>query len=194
MTAKTNKPMGKAAVMEAILEASTALFAEKGIAAVSWRDIAAKANVNPGLIHRHFRTKENIRLQVQDRLMEEINKDIGEPGDPEEALVNGVLALRKNDAFWKVMARTFLDGKFEGDVQTSFPFLQKMVDSLNTAQDAGTITSRVDPTMLVAGGTAMALGLLLFEKYILPATGLDAAPPEETQDAILNAFLEALLK
>lgn len=191
---KTTRPTGKDDVMTAILDAATALFAAKGVAGVSVRDIAAKANVNHGLVHRHFGSKENLRLQVQNHLMEKINADIGEPENYTDAFLRGVAALRKNEAFWKVLARTFLDGQFEGDVQSAFPFLQKMTAIITQAQKDGTFNKRTDPRLLVAGGTAMVLGLLVFENYLLPGTGLDDEPAGTAQDAILQAFMDILLK
>ena len=190
----TPRPTGKEDVMTAILDAATSLFAENGVAGVSVRDIAARANVNHGLVHRHFGAKENLRLQVQNRLMERINADIGEPENYEDAFLRGVDALRKNEAFWKVLARTFLDGQFEGDVQSAFPFLQKMTILIAAAQKDGTFDNHTDPRLLVAGGTAMVLGLLVFENYLLPGTGLDGEPAETAQNAILQAFMERLLQ
>jgi TetR/AcrR family transcriptional regulator, repressor for neighboring sulfatase len=188
------KPKGKEDVMTAILEAATSLFAEKGVAGVSVRHIADRANVNHGLVHRHFGSKENLRLQVQNQLMQTINKDIGEPEDYADAFSRGVAALRKNEAFWKVLARTFLDGQFEGDVQSDFPFLQKMIGFITKAQAHGTFDKQVDPRLLVAGGTAMVLGLLVFENYLLPGTGLDEEPAGMAQDAILKAFMGLLVE
>jgi len=188
------KPKGKEDVMTAILDAATSLFAEKGVAGVSVRHIADRANVNHGLVHRHFGSKENLRLQVQNQLMQTINKDIGEPEDYADAFSRGVAALRKNEAFWKVLARTFLDGQFEGDVQSAFPFLQKMIGFIAQAQADGTFDKQVDPRLLVAGGTAMVLGLLVFENYLLPGTGLDEEPAGMAQDAILKAFINLLVE
>jgi len=178
--------------MTAILDAATALFAEKGVAGVSVRHIADSANVNHGLVHRHFGAKENLRLQVQNRLMEQINADIGEPESYEEGFLRGVAALRKNEAFWKVLARTFLDGQIEGDVQSAFPFLRKMTSLIAAAQKSGTFHNRTDPRLLVAGGTAMVLGLLVFENYLLPGTGLDGEPAGKAQDEILEAFMDLM--
>jgi len=189
---KTTRPTGKDDVMTAILDAATALFAAKGVAGVSVRDIAARANVNHGLVHRHFGSKENLRLQVQNHLMEKINADIGAPENYADAFIRGVAALRKNEAFWKVLARTFLDGQFQGNVQSAFPFLQKMTGIIAKAQKDGTFDKRTDPRLLVAGGTAMVLGLLVFEHYLLPATGLDGEPAGAAQDAILQAFMDLL--
>lgn len=188
------RPTGKEDVMNAILEAATALFAERGVAGVAVRDIAARANVNHGLVHRHFGSKHNLRLQVQNHLMRKINAAIGAPENYADAFVSGVAALRSNEAFWKVLARTFLDGQFEGDVQSAFPFLRKMIALITEAQANGTFDKSADPRLLVAGGTAMVLGLLVFENYLLPGTGLDDQPAEAAQDAILQAFMDIIIQ
>lgn len=187
-------PTGKKDVMQAILQAATDLFAQRGVAGVAVRDIAARANVNHGLVHRHFGSKENLRLEVQNVLMQKINRDIGEPQDYMDAFVRGMAALRNNEAFWKVLARTFLDGRFEGHVQSAFPYLQKMIALISQAQTDGTFDPSVDPRHIVAGGTAMALGLLVFENYLLPGTGLDDQPAEKAQDAILQTFMNILMQ
>ena len=186
---KKTKPRGKEEVTAAILEAATELFAEKGPSAVSIRDIAAKAQVNHGLVHRHFGSKENLRLQVQHLLMKKINEDIGEPESYEDAVSRLVQTLRNNDAFWKFLVRTFLDEKFSGDVRKSFPFLRKMIDFVSEALTDNILGVDVDPRIIAAGSSAMALGLLVFEKYLLPGTGLDADPPEIVQEKILNTYM-----
>lgn len=191
---KPEKPRGREKVMEAILNAATQLFAEKGVAAVSVRDIAKTADVNHGLVHRHFGSKEQLRLAVQNRLMRQINADIGEHVSWEEAVARGIQALRKNEAFWKVMARTFLDGDFQGDVQSAFPFMQKMVAFLTAAQADGAIDANIDPRLLVAGGYAMIFGLMVFEGYILPGTGLDQEPGPVAMDRIIDVWFSLLRK
>src|ERR1700739_391189 len=61
-------PTGREEVAAAILEAATDLFAERGPAATSIRDIAARSKVNHGLVFRHFGTKEQLVGAVLDRL------------------------------------------------------------------------------------------------------------------------------
>src|SRR6201995_2115306 len=58
--AVTAKPMGKEEVVAAVLAAAGELFAEKGPAATSLREVAARAGVNHGLLHRHFGTKRQL--------------------------------------------------------------------------------------------------------------------------------------
>src|SRR4051794_15842321 len=61
-------PVGRAEVVAAVLEAAADLFAERGPAATSIRDIAARSRVNHGLIHRHFGSKHSVVAAVLDHL------------------------------------------------------------------------------------------------------------------------------
>src|ERR1700761_9206493 len=58
--ARNKTPTGREEVAAAVLEAATDLFAERGPAATSIRDIAARSNVNHGLVFRHFGTKDQL--------------------------------------------------------------------------------------------------------------------------------------
>lgn len=61
-------PTGREEVAAAVLEAAADLFAERGPAATSIRDIAARSKVNHGLVFRHFGTKEKLVGAVLDHL------------------------------------------------------------------------------------------------------------------------------
>ena len=47
-------------MVAAVLESAADLFAERGPAATSIRDIASRSKVNHGLIHRHFGNKDRL--------------------------------------------------------------------------------------------------------------------------------------
>ena len=72
-----HKPQGKTAVMAAIKEATAILIAERGTRSVTLRDIARKANVNHGLIVRHFGTKEKLIESVGLGLVSSIIEETG---------------------------------------------------------------------------------------------------------------------
>src|SRR5207248_9502831 len=61
---KGSNPYGREEVVVAVVEAATALFAERGPAAVSLREIAQAADVNLGLIHRHIGSKADLLAAV----------------------------------------------------------------------------------------------------------------------------------
>lgn len=181
---KTKKPHGRDEVVTALIRASTELFSEKGVEAVSLRKIAARAGVNHGLIHRHFGSKEALRRQTQEALAAGIREEIGDPDDFSSAVLRSSKAIRENDMFWRVMARTFLDGKDKGEIQGNFPFVRKLVDLVRREQKEKSITSKIDPRNIVAAILAYGLGMMVFERYILPAAGLDADPPLEVLERL----------
>ncbi|MCC5979003.1 MAG: TetR family transcriptional regulator [Salinarimonas sp.] len=58
---------------ELILDAAEAIFADSGFDGATTRAIAQAANVNPALIHYHFKSKEQLFEAVFARRSEEIN-------------------------------------------------------------------------------------------------------------------------
>ncbi len=190
---KKRKPHGREEVMASVLEAASELFASKGVAGVSVRDIAARAGVNHGLIHRHFGSKEALRRQTQEKLSGEVATEVGESATFEEAVVKAWLVVQQKEAFWRVLARTLLDGEMHGDVQSQFPFVQNAVGLARKSQEKGSLMGDVDPQILVAGLLAMSLGLEVFEGYILPATGLKQDDATQTKAEILT-FWQNLIK
>lgn len=66
--------------MAAVLDATTDLMAEFGPDAVSLRMIAARANVNYGLIQRHFGSREALLEQAVDTQMTTITAKLRERG------------------------------------------------------------------------------------------------------------------
>ena len=61
---KVPRPHGRDEVVAAVIDAATTLFAERGPAAVSLREIAQSAGVNLGLIHRHIGSKTDLLIAV----------------------------------------------------------------------------------------------------------------------------------
>ena len=196
MAEKKNKkqPQGREAVVEALIQSAAALFAERGVSGVSLREIAAQAGVNHGLIHRHFGSKENLRKKTQEYLAKNIRDDIGTPDNLIDLLGRAEMAVQKHPLFWKVMARSFLDGTVEGDVQSEFPFVQDFVDAVRIAQEQGLITLDLDPRYIVAGICAYGLGMRAFERYIMEAAGLGDEPAAKVLAEIRNRFIAFCLK
>jgi AcrR family transcriptional regulator len=61
---KSHRPYGREEVVAAVVQAATTLFAERGPAAVSLREVAQAADVNLGLIHRHIGSKTDLLAAV----------------------------------------------------------------------------------------------------------------------------------
>lgn len=87
----------------AILEAAQQVFAERGFAGASLRDLAEAAGVTRSLIHHHFGSKEGLWLAVVDHLFADYGKRQGE-----------------------ILDRSFLDlVGFEESARVLFAFLQE---------------------------------------------------------------------
>lgn len=81
----------------AIIETSTRLFAERGFAGVSIRDITNTLRLTPGAIYHHFANKQElydvIVVAAFERVMEQFVIPAGLRGPPEERLRSVVLRL-----------------------------------------------------------------------------------------------------
>lgn len=65
--ATKTKPLGSIEVRESILDAAVKLMGERGTTDVALREIAREANVNHGLVHRHFGTRHDVLIAALKR-------------------------------------------------------------------------------------------------------------------------------
>jgi AcrR family transcriptional regulator len=165
-------PTGREAVAAAILEAATDLFAERGPAATSIRDIAARSKVNHGLVFRHFGTKDQVVGAVLDNLGTTLTAllDSGAPGDEVD---------RALDLQMRVMARTLLDGYPAAQLQKRFPNIAPLLDWVRPLHNDDT-----SARLAVANALALQFGWRLFAPILRSATGLDDMPEAEIREAV----------
>lgn len=165
-------PTGRDEVVAAILDSAAQLFAERGPAAASIRDIAARARVNHGLVFRHFGTKEQLVAAVLDHLAAHTTNLIetnAPAGEIEAASARHV----------RVIARALLDGFAVGQLQTRFPAAGKLLDEVRSHY-------RSDETARLATAHVIALlfGWQLFEPFLRSATGLHDIPESTLRESI----------
>ncbi len=165
-------PTGREEVAAAILEAATDLFAERGPAATSIRDIAARSNVNHGLVFRHFGTKEQLVGAVLDHLGANLTGLLrsGAPADVVE---------RALDRHMRVLARTVLDGYPAAQLQKRFPNVEELLDRVRPLHDKDT-----SARLAAANSLALQFGWRLFAPILRSATGLDEMPDAELRRAV----------
>ncbi len=169
-------PFGRAEVAAAVLDAAAELFAERGPAATTIREVAARSKVNHGLIFRHFGAKDRLVGAVLDHLAGQITAlvDAGAPRDElEQALVRHT----------RVMARAILDGYPVGELQSSFPNLALLLDQLrpNFADDTAA-------RLTVANIVALQLGWYLFRPFLQRALELDEVGEDDLRGSIRTAM------
>src|SRR5262245_41367240 len=113
-------PTGRDNVTAAILESAAEIFAERGPAAASIRDIAAQARVNHGLIFRHFGTKEQLVAAVLNHQAAQLAQLMDDEAPLTDVATAGGRQLR-------VITRALLDGYPVADLQTSFPAADRLL-------------------------------------------------------------------
>jgi len=166
------RPQGAAAVRAALIAAAAELFALSGPGAVSVREIATRARVNHGLVHRHFGSKEALLTAVLGKLARDLAADMQRAPGRRRPAWKALRATRKQGTYWRILAHTVLEGRNIAEVQKEFPVIGALVRAARDGQATGRFDPRLDPRALTATGVALVLGLLLFEPYLLAATGL----------------------
>lgn len=175
-TTRRETPTGREEVAAAILAAATDLFAQRGPAATSIRDIAAESKVNHGLVFRHFGTKENLVGAVLDHLGEQLT-ELRHSDAAADVLDTAM------DKQMRVLARTILDGYPAAELQTRFPNVAELLEHVQQRHDsnAGGDTSA---RLAVANALALQFGWRLFEPMLRAATGLEDLDDAELRQAI----------
>ena len=164
---------GREAVRAALLTAATELFADRGPARVSVRDIAARAGVNHGLVHRHFGSKDAVLRAVLDHQWETLLRPVDAAPEDLELLAWLWQPEAVPEAGWRIMARALLDGYAARDLRRNFAVMQRLVAAGRRQQESGRMAAEFDPRIVAAGGVAMVLGWLVFEPFLIAATGMD---------------------
>lgn len=155
-------------VRTTVLPHAADLFAERGPAATTMRDIADRSGINAGLIFRHIGTKEAVVTSVLDYLAEDLvsARDAGAPRAVVEA---------RAERSWKVIARALLDGFDVARLQHGFPNIDQLLVAAHEHYDDD-YTARV----ATADALAMQLGWRLFGPFLRAATGLDQQSVRDT--------------
>lgn len=167
-------PTGRDEVIPAILESAADLFAERGPAAASIRDVAARAKVNHGLVFRHFGNKEQLVAAVLNHQAANLSKLIDAGAELPEIATAGTRQLR-------VLSRALLDGYPVAELQTSFPAAVRLLDEVRPQHDSE------DAARLATGhAVALLLGWQLFEPFIRSAIGLHELPEDALRQSIFT--------
>jgi TetR/AcrR family transcriptional regulator, repressor for neighboring sulfatase len=170
----TARPTGKEEVSAAVLVAASQLFAEKGPAATSIREVAARAGVNHGLLHRHFGSKRQLLAATLQYLAD----------SAAELRKSGVSAEQLEAAYEfqaRVMVRSTLDGFPVEELQQRFPGMELFLEHVRAGQ-----TDDRTARLLAAHGMALQVGWGLFGATLRVAFGL-----QDLNDAEIRAAVAA---
>lgn len=184
---------------ERILEAAHTLFVDKGFAAVSMREIAARSGVTKSLIHHHFGSKEALWELVKERAFsayaEGQQAELDQADAPDAALLmNAVVRyfafLQANPEVVRLFAWSHLDsdqscGRLDAEL------VRLGAERVRQAQQRGLLRADVNPahvvTTFVNACTQWFTARAHHSQW--PGVGSD----QEYLDDFLRIFMEGLL-
>ncbi len=155
---------------EALLGSAIELFAARGPASVSVRDIGRHAGVNQGLIYRHYGSKAALLAEALERASSEMfPAALAEEGFDFDAmswlLHHGATAPR-------LIARTLVDDVDITTVRQRFPILRRLVDAYDDVPSGAGPADLSDPRVAVVATAAMALGSSIWGDHLRGSLGL----------------------
>jgi AcrR family transcriptional regulator len=166
------KPLGKEEVVAAVLAAASELFAEKGPAATSIREVAARAGVNHGLLHRHFGSKRQLLAATLQHLADSGAKLRDSGASAEELEVAQEFQAR-------VMVRSKLDGFPIEELQERFPGMERLLQEVRRG-----VSDDRQARLLAAHAMALQFGWGLMAPTLRVAFGLNNLSDAEIREAV----------
>lgn len=165
------QPRGKVAVTAALIDAAADLFSTRGPAAVGVREIAQRAGVNHGLVHRHFGSKEGLLMAVMNQLSERVSTALGPEREDEtlsELLIPVFASAQDAGQHWRILAIALLEGRKPEDIQAGFPVFHRLLAAARRTEPAG-----ISPESFTSILVSMGLGMLVFGPWLQSASGQD---------------------
>jgi TetR/AcrR family transcriptional regulator, regulator of cefoperazone and chloramphenicol sensitivity len=161
-----------------IREAAMRLFAERGAAAVTVREIAAAAGVSAGLVMHHYGSKDGLKDAVDRRALAFFEEMIGELARIGEQRGSASLAelfaarLEREPVMVDYVRRLLLDGGEAADALFAKLF-QSTVAGMRSLVKAGVVRPAQDEQIRTAFLLANDLSLVLLRRQIAQVTGTD---------------------
>ena len=183
-------PRGRDETRAALLSAAAQCFAVRGIRNTSVREIAQKARVNHGLVHRHFGSKERLLKTLLSELSNRVDShldslyDQDSPPPPEQLLPLIFSGTSEVGLHWRVVLRALLEGIPPEELQSQFPVFKRLVSSYRV--------HGYDETKALAEAVltfSTGLGFLTFQEYLAAAVEDSGGEWTSLKPRLMGRFL-----
>ncbi len=169
------RPRGRAEVQTALIEASCQLFAHRLPGQVTVREIAAHANVNQGLVHEYFGSKDDLIKATVSHLATVRAAMVNElASNAAEAMPLVFEFQRQHPAFARLITWWLLEGRDIAELDFDFGPISRLVDG----QYGPTVEAKVDQRLLAAAMGMLIFGSVVYRDYV-DAWGLAEVPDDE---------------
>lgn len=174
-------------VSQALVEAAAALFAERASGRVTVRDIAARADVNPALVHRYFGTKQNLMGAAMEAAQRHVVAQIDLMPDVVQGASAVFHAALQETEFVATLARATLDDDLP-EFPGGYPSIRRLVERFEAELEDRGIHGRHDARVVVACLSSLTMGYALFGQFIRRGTGLDGEAADQVEAAIVEVL------
>lgn len=190
---KRGRPRRDAEMVPLILDAAERLIAGRGVISVSVRDIADEAGVPHSAIYRYFENKEDVLRQVlkrgRDRQIAH-DEERRQAGRAAKGVVDWIMTA--NRCYYMAVARAAMEGQTASALGLN-PEDSPARRSVKALQcDEPEAGGRHDARVVVAAATALTVGWVVAEEWILEIAGLadrDRRAVREAIDAVLGDMI-----
>lgn len=152
------RPAGRSAdeVRDSLLQAARDLFLKKEFRAVSVREIAAEADVNPAMVNYYFGSKQGLYLAMVDDVLQSLQGDLTRLGEQDDFSVaeftNSYCRLLARNPWWPnflVREVLFSEGEIREAVLDKFAavFAPQLLANIIREQSSGHYRHDLDPRL-----------------------------------------------
>lgn len=166
-------------VRDAVIEAARRLFAERGIHAVSVREIAREVGVSHTLLHLYFGNKEEIVRQVLKRYDHNVAAEFLDAEKIDVAVGQIFREVVSDPALVKVLGAALVEGIVPDRIAAPGVTQKALIEQLD-----GKMSDGVDPRIVSVLLSSMAIGWAISSDWLLDEVGI---PPEDRELAVEKA-------
>lgn len=164
------KEHAPSSAQRALVAAAVELFALRGPASVSVRDVARHAGVNQGLIYRHLGSKQALIAAAFELGSSDLFPAALAPeGFDIDTVIHQI--HHGSRAPW-LIARILADDIDIAEVGEQFPILRRLLGAYERVPTGGRGADLTDPRIAVASVTCMAMGSVIYGHDLLATLGL----------------------
>lgn len=156
-----------------LLRAAIELFASRGPRNVSVRQVAEAADVNHGLVHYYFGSKDGLIAAALDRCAHDVAEELVSASPATSARYRAGPAAERHG---RLLAHLILDADDPATIQSDYPTQRVLIEGLR-ASGLGDRAARRRAAQI----SALVLGWQLFGDFLIEAAGLDRDGDAETK-------------
>jgi AcrR family transcriptional regulator len=180
----SKRPAGRGEIVEALLAAADRLFSQTGPADVSLRGIAREANVNHGMVHRHFGTRDDLVERLLERGAVRWTNAAENADDFASAIdliMSDATEAEASAGTWlRLLAWSLLSGADD----RSSAVARRYSHSLELLPGMLHDGDPEDAAITTIAALALVFGWRFFHPYLRAALRLDDVPFEEVHEAM----------